>query len=122
MDHPSRKARLRYAFDNYMSRGTGALILGLFGITAIVVVIIALIVELTGSLNDSATSGIDFLDLIWLTMLRTLDPGTMGSDAGTTVFVFGMLSATVGGIILVATLIGIINAGLSTKLDDLRKG
>ena len=33
-----------------------------------------------------------------------------------------MLSATVGGIILVATLISIINAGLSTKLDELRKG
>jgi len=122
MNRPTRKARLRYAFDNYMSKGTGALILGLFAITALVVVIIAVVVELTGSLNDSATQGIDFLDLIWLTMLRTLDPGTMGSDAGTTVFVFGMLSATVGGIILVATLIGIINAGLSTKLDDLRKG
>src|SRR3954454_4357113 len=122
MDRPSRKARLRYAFANYMSRGTGALILGLFAITALAVVIIAVVVELTGSLNDSATQGIDFLDLVWLTMLRTLDPGTMGSDAGTVVFVFGMFSATVGGIVLGATLIGIINAGLATKLDELRKG
>jgi voltage-gated potassium channel Kch len=122
MNRPSRKARFRYAFDNYMSKGTGALILGLFAITALVVIVIAVVVEITGSLNDSATQGIDFIDLVWLTMLRTLDPGTMGSDAGTVVFVFGMLSATVGGIILVATLISIINSGLSTRLDELRKG
>jgi voltage-gated potassium channel Kch len=122
MERPSLSARLRYAFDNYMSRGTGALIFGLFAISLLLVVGIALIIELLSGLNDQATQDVNFVKLVWLTLLRTLDPGTFSGDTGTVVFVFGMLSATVGGIILVATLIGIVNAGLSTKLDELRKG
>ena len=92
MDRPSLSARLRYAFDNYMSRGTGALILGLFGITVVAIVLIAAVVEFSGSLNNAATQGIDVLDLLWLTTLRTLDAGTMGGDSGTVVFLFAMLS------------------------------
>ena len=122
MERPSLSARLRYAFDNYMSRGTGALVIGLFAISFLLVVGIAFVVELLDGLNDSATNDVNFVKLVWLTLLRTLDPGTFSGDTGTVVFVFGMLGATVGGIILVATLIGVINAGLSTKLDELRKG
>ena len=122
MNRPSRKARFRYAFDNYMSKGTGALILGLFAITALVVVIIAVVVEITGSLNNSATQGIDFIDLVWLTMLRTLDPGTMGSDAGTVVFVFGMLERDSRRDHPRRHAHRHHQPGLSTKLDELRKG
>ena len=39
--------RLRYHFDNLMSRGTIALILSLFIITALMLVIIAILAKLT---------------------------------------------------------------------------
>ena len=122
MDRHSLSARLRYAFDNYMSRGTGALIAGLFAVSVLMIVGIALVVIILGGLNDEPTREVNFIQLVWLTLLRTLDPGTFSGDAGTLVFVFGMLGATLGGIVLVATLIGVINAGLEGKLNELRRG
>jgi ion channel POLLUX/CASTOR len=122
MNPHSLSARLRYAFDNYMSKGTGALIVGLFVASLVLVVGIATVVIALGGLNAHETENVNFIELVWLTLLRTLDPGTFSGDAGTLIFVFGMLGATLGGIVLVATLIGVINAGLSGRLEELRKG
>jgi voltage-gated potassium channel Kch len=122
MNRHSFSARLRYAFDNYMSKGTGALIVGLFAASLVLVVGIATVVIALGGLNAPETEGLNFIELVWFTLLRTLDPGTFSGDAGTLIFVFGMLAATLGGIVLVATLIGVINTGLSGRLEELRKG
>ena len=54
--------------------------------------------------------------------MRTLDPGTMGGDAGRSAFLLGMLAVTLFGIFIISALIGIINTGLEGKLDELRKG
>src|SRR6185436_5884187 len=61
-------------------------------------------------------------DLLWNSMMRTLDPGTMGGDSGPFGFLLGMLAVTLFGIFLISALIGIINTGLEGKLADLRKG
>jgi voltage-gated potassium channel Kch len=122
MERPSVSARLRYAFDNYMSRGTIALVIGLAIASIVLIVGIAAIVVALGGMNDQATEGVGPIQLMWMTLLRTLDPGTMGGDTGTIVFVGGMFTATLGGIFIVAALIGIINTGLEGKLDELRKG
>jgi voltage-gated potassium channel Kch len=122
MNRHSFSARLRYAFDNYMDRGTGALIVGLFVASLVLVLGIATVVIALGGLNAQETESVNFIQLVWLTLLRTLDPGTFSGDAGTLIFVFGMLGATLGGIVLVATLIGVINAGLAGRLEELRKG
>ncbi len=116
-------ARLRYAFDNFMSRGTIALILGLFALSLLVIFVIAGFVVISGTLRESQnTESIDFAQALWMSLLRTLDPGTMGSDSGSVLFVLSMLTVTLGGIFIVATLIGIISNGIEGKLDDLRKG
>lgn len=122
MNRHSLGARLRYAFDNFMARGTGALVLGLFVAALLLIVGISLMVIVLGGLDDEATAGVNFVDLLWMGMLRTLDPGTMGGDTGTVVFVAGMFSATLGGIFLVAILIGIVTSGIEGKLSELRKG
>ena len=57
-----------------------------------------------------------------MSLLRTLDPGTMGNDTGSVMFVLSMLTVTLGGIFIVATLIGVITTGIGAKLDELRKG
>ena len=119
----SLSARLRYAFDNYMSRGTIALILGLFVLSILIIVAITVVVLVSGTLRDSAaTEGIDFAELFWLSLLRTLDPGTMGGDTGSVPFVLAMLAVTLGGIFVISTLIGVISSGIQGKLDELRKG
>lgn len=105
-----------------MARGTIALIAGLFLASIVLVLVVSFSVQLLGGLAHDDTAGIDFIELVWLSVLRTLDPGTMGGDSGTLVFVFGMLAVTLGGIVLVATLIGVINTGLEGRLAELRKG
>ena len=106
-----------------MSRGTIALIGGLFVLSALVIVVISLVVLVTGTIHEStSTENIDLPEMLWMSLLRTLDPGTMGGDTGSVMFVLSMLTVTLGGIFIVATLIGVISTGIGSKLDELRKG
>jgi ion channel POLLUX/CASTOR len=114
--------RVRYAFDNVMARGTTALVAGLFVASALLILGVAMVVMLLGGLDDDATAGLDFIELLWLAMLRTLDPGTMADDAGSLVFVLGMFTATLGGVLLVAILIGLVTSGIEGRLTELRRG
>ncbi|CAN5742093.1 lipoprotein [soil metagenome] len=123
MDRITLAARLRYAFDNFMSRGTIALIGGLFVASLLFIIAVSVVVAVSGTLAaHGATEGIDLIELMWLSMLRTLDPGTMGGDAGSVPFVLAMLTVTLGGIFIISTLIGVISTGIEGKLSDLRKG
>ncbi len=118
MKQPSFKQKFQYWFDNYMARGTGALIFALFVLSALIIFVIAALVKITGSAPNNES----LLDLAWMALLRTLDSGTMGGDTGGFFFLFMMLMVTFGGIFVVSALIGIINNGLEDKLDELRKG
>ncbi len=113
------RARLRYRFDEFMGRGTIALIVGLFVISVVLIVTVAFIVFITGHEGED---DLDFPALLRLGLLRTLDPGTMGGDTGTGGFLLSMLVVTLGGIFIISTLIGILNTGLEGKLAELRKG
>ncbi|HUR16184.1 MAG TPA: hypothetical protein VMZ33_02765, partial [Candidatus Limnocylindrales bacterium] len=116
-------ARVRYAFDNYMSRGTIALILGLFLVSLLIIILVSFVVAVSGTLLEAdETRAIDLPRLMWMSLLRTLDPGTMGGDVGTGPFVFSMLAVTMGGIFIVATLIGVISTGIQSKINELRQG
>jgi len=110
--------RLRYAFDNLMSRGPVALIAWLFVLSVALVLGISLFVVALGI--DPAGRG--FVDVAWASMLRTLDPGTMGGDTGDWPFLFSMLAVTLGGVFVVSALIGVLTTGLEGKLEQLRKG
>ena len=118
MKSPTFKQRFQYWFDNYMSRGTGALITALFVLSAAIIFVIAALVKITGSAPNNES----IFELAWMGLLRTLDSGTMGGDTGSFFFLLMMLVVTFGGIFVVSALIGIINNGLEDKLDELRKG
>ena len=118
MKQPTFKQKFQYWFDNYMSRGTGALILALFVLSALIIFVIAALVKITGSAPNNES----LFELAWMALLRTLDSGTMGGDTGGFFFLLMMLVVTFGGIFVVSALIGIINNGLEDKLDELRKG
>jgi len=112
--------RLRYRFDNFMSRGTVSLISGLALVSLAFILLMAFLVSLTGI----APEGGDRLSLpeaVWGVLMRTLDSGTVGGDTGW-VFRLTMLFVTFGGIFVVSTLIGLLSSGIDTKLEDLRKG
>src|SRR5688572_17917889 len=115
---PGLRERWNYSFDRFMERGTIALIAGLAVVSVLIIVGIAAAVVVLGGMPKDKTVP----ELLWMSMLRTLDPGTMGGDSGSAPFVFGMLAVTFGGIFIISALIGILNTGLQDKLAELRKG
>jgi voltage-gated potassium channel Kch len=116
----SLRKKLRYKFDNLMSAGPAALIGWLGIISAALVIIAALVISIAGLAQDEGTP-LSFIEAAWESLMRTLDPGTMGGDTGWG-FRIVMLGVTVGGILIVSILIGVLVNGISNKLDELRKG
>jgi len=112
------RQRLRYAFDNTLSRGTPALIawlaiasIGFIALTAVIVLV-----------THSSPEKHDFLGHMWHNLLRTLDPGVMADDGGLRVYRLIMLAVTLGGLFIVGTLIGVISSGVDNQIHQLRKG
>ncbi|MBN2729987.1 MAG: hypothetical protein JXR53_12250 [Bacteroidales bacterium] len=114
------KERFKYSLDNLMSRGPGAIILWL-GISTILMVIISAIIIAFIGIVPTESGNISFIEALWQSLMRSIDPGTIGGDDGWP-FRFLMLIITIGGIFIVSALIGIISAGFDQKLEQLRKG
>lgn len=112
--------RLRYAFDNTLMGGTAAIIGWLALLSIIVVLVVALIVWLGGIGPDDADP-LPLSEAAWASLMRTLDPGTMGGDTGWN-FRFAMLAVTLGGIFIISTFIGVLTNSIDNKLDELLKG
>jgi len=123
MDKPSFRERVSYWFDNWMAKGTLAL-MALLGIATVVLVVVigmiawVLLKAFPDEVNDAGDSP---WDVLWGGLMRTLDPGTMGGDQGW-LFRLLMLVITIGGLIIVASLIGIISGAFDSKVEELRKG
>ncbi|HKM21906.1 MAG TPA: hypothetical protein VJZ01_07670 [Lachnospiraceae bacterium] len=116
MKKVSFRERLRYAFDNFMGKGTVALIGMLFLITAIVVVI-------TGVLSCIGNSDASTGNQIWMSLMHALDAGTLAGDETSDIgFVILMTIVTICGIFVTSILIGIISSAFEEKLNSLRKG
>lgn len=113
-------ARLRYEFDKSMSAGPIALIGWLAVISVALIAIAAFVLAVTGIAPEGGER-MGFLEAMWASLMRTLDAGTMGADAGWS-FRIVMLAVTIAGIFVVSTLIGILSSGIEGKLEDLRKG
>jgi len=120
---PTFRQRLQYFFDNFMSRGTVALIGGLALVTLVVIAIAATVISLGGRAlaPEGSSAPLSFFEAAWESLMRTFDAGTMGADAGWG-FRWVMLFVTIGGILVVSTLIGVLTAGVEAKLEELRKG
>lgn len=117
------RQRLRYRFDNTMSRGTPALAMWLAIAAGILIVffsLIALLGRLAPKDEDGDRPGI--IGQIYKSLLHTLDAGTIGGTEGRWPFLVVMLVVTLGGVLLVSALIGVIATGLDNKLQELRKG
>ncbi len=114
----SRKDKFRYAFDTMMSRGTAGLIIWLGVLSGILILVFSLIIMATGTAPENE----GFPTLLWMSLMRTMDPGTIGGDQGGPGFLLSMLLVTFSGIFIFSALIGILTTGLDTKLDSLRKG
>lgn len=115
------RERLRYAFDNSLSRGTIALIGWLSVFTFGFLFASTFVVWLAGWVPDG-TEAMSLPETVWFGLMRTLDSGTMGGDEGSWPFKVSMLWITLGGVFVVSTLIGVLNNGIEAMVDELRKG
>ncbi len=111
---------MRYAFENTLSRGPGAIIIWLAIVSAFLVLFFGIIYIIFG-LNMPGEENMSFWEALWQSLMRSVDPGTVAEDEGWWFRIVGLL-ITIGGIFILSTLIGVLTSGLENKLDDLRKG
>ena len=116
----SLRERVRYWFDGTMDRGTPALI-GWLGLASLALITLVSCMVVVFADKDTEANG-GWSGVIWMALLRTLDPGTMGGDTGQPLFLILMLTVTIGGIFIVSALIGVMTTGLETRIQELRKG
>lgn len=116
------RQKLRYRFDNTLSRGSTSLILWLAAITLLMILIGATILAIVG-VPDPQHPGLDagFLESFWLSLLRAIDPGTMGSDVGWP-FRLVSLFVTVGGLFIAGSLIGLLASAINRRVEELQAG
>jgi voltage-gated potassium channel Kch len=112
--------RIRYAFDNYMARGAGALVVGLAVLTLALILAAGAILALSG-IGPEGGEGLSLPEAVWTGFMHTLDSGAVGADSGWA-FRFVMLAVTIGGILILSTLIGVLSSGLEGRLEALRRG
>ena len=116
MKKPPLSARIRYAFDNTMSKGTVAMIVWLALVALIVIVTTSLFVWLL-----DLTVEANFLDQMWAYLIFTLGDYDPMTEMPWTLRL-ATLAVIMTGIFLMSTLIGVLTTGLETKLEQLRKG
>jgi voltage-gated potassium channel Kch len=112
--------KLRYRFDNTLSRGTLALIAWLAVVTAALIAVAILIDLLIGGVSQQ--QGLGPVQVIWSFVFQALVPNPPGSLDSPWQFLTVMLALTVGSLLLVSILIGILTTGIQTRLEQLRKG
>jgi len=120
MNKPTFKQSFGYWFDNMMAKGTPAMIIILAFASFALIFVAGLILFIFG-IHPAGDSEMGLGEAVWASLMRTLDPGTMGGDTGPG-FRLVMLAVTIGGIFIVSALIGVLNSGLETQLERLRKG
>ena len=117
---PSWKAKLTYKIDYLFSKGIGAMILFL-GIASLSIIIVASLLAILFQVRPQNSGSLSFFELVWVSLMRTLDAGSMAGDEGWA-FRILMLFVTLGGIFIISALIGVISNGLLNKLENLQRG
>jgi ion channel POLLUX/CASTOR len=113
--------RARYRFDNFMARGTGALIGGLAALSLAIIAVAGAVISLTGLTEQGDTARLGFFEAAWQAMMRALDAGNIAGDTGWWLRLV-MFLVTVGGIFFISSLIGVLTSGIQGRIEKLRKG
>ncbi len=114
---PSLRERLRYAFDNTLSRGAGALI----GWLALATVLLIVVGTFAVLLFHGIPQGSNLFDVFWNILSQALTPNPV--DAGNPLqYLVVMFFVTIGSLFMVSILIGILSNEIESRVDALRRG
>lgn len=113
------RQRLRYRFDNSLSRGIWGVLawLGVLALAFFFVIAVFILITGIGPGGEPTT----FPEALWYALTRSLDPGTFSGDEGLG-FRLVMLVVTLTGIFLAAAIIGLVSSSIDRRLDNLRRG
>ena len=111
--------RLRYRFDNALTRGITLILVWLGLIVLAVILVVAFIVWIWGI--GPGDRSVPYVESAWLALTRTLDPGTFGADEGGR-FRILMLIVTLAGLFVLAVVIGLVSNAIDRRLELLRQG
>ena len=120
MEKISFKEKIQYKFENIISSGPLAMIGFLAILSGIIVVVAGVVISLFGIPNSEGEQ-MSLFESVWQSFMRAVDAGALGADNGWALRLI-MLLVTLGGLFILAALIGILTSGLENKLNELRKG
>jgi len=109
--------RLRYAFDNSLSKGPAVLIAWLALISAILVLLASLLIWAAGVAPQVA-----FGDLLWTILREVLGRGVARGADTPWLYLLAMLLVSFGGLFVTGTLIGALTESVRHKITALRQG
>ncbi|QYC41065.1 TrkA-N domain protein [Nonomuraea coxensis DSM 45129] len=114
------RARLRYWFDNTMSKGTASLIgwLAVVSVALIVSVAAFTLWLAPGEPDGAGHAG----EVLWITLMHALTPSKVASDKGSAAYLAVMFAGSLGGLFIVSMLVGLLSNGLKQQVDRLRRG
>lgn len=108
---------IKFRFHKTLSKGTSALLSWLAFIAILFILVSSIFVKIT--IEDDSTP---FTEIIWISLLRVLDPGIIGGDSGNWTFLIVLLLITLAGVFIFSTLIGIVTTSIDNSIASLRKG
>ncbi len=114
--------KLRYTADNFISKGSVSILLGL-GIISMGGILIVALVSLAMNMDPSKS----FFDMIWMSLMATFQSNSVpftpaqGNEEAIA-YIIPMLLVTFLGFLVVSIVIGAVSNGLERKIESLRKG
>lgn len=121
----TRRERLRYWFDDYMSRGSrstfAALVLTFLAAFFLIALLRLIALAVIGDID--VERGVSGTRQLYITFLELTDPGSMTQDIESSAWVkvFAILSGVVG-LVLLSSLIALLTTAVDGRLQELRKG
>ena len=117
---PTLAQRLRYAFDNTLSRGPAALILWLVFATAALIAAAIMLDLIAGGVSQEA--GLGPREVFWSILFQTLVPNPPNNVDSPWQFMVIMFGVTIASLAMVSILIGLSSAAIQERLETLRRG
>jgi Trk K+ transport system NAD-binding subunit len=109
--------KIRYHFDNLVSKGTGPLLALLTSVTLVFVLIVG------STAFFLRTDGAPYFETLWYTFNHVVDPGYLFGEGGETVpFLILMTLSTFWGVMVYSLIISFVAAALNKKIQLLQSG
>ncbi|MDD3842853.1 MAG: hypothetical protein PHD24_05350, partial [Candidatus Izemoplasmatales bacterium] len=108
--------KIRYFVDQFLSKGTFAIVMMLSIVTFTAVILIGL---LSYFFSGGETT---VFETLWISLMQTLDAGNLSNVDGSIWYVLLMTVATIVGIFITSMLISVLSNGFQKKLENMQKG